>query len=162
MSRSSRRDWIFAGIAVAIAIATAIALVIRLTDDDDEGSSITRTTPWQRFATIEDVGTMSYSCGFPGRLMATRLAVTPNGAPVNARVELERGSIAARIQPGGLFAAPYSHSGSNYWQISRKLKRGRIRSWVPTTFPPIQAGGRPVCTKPSFSVAIARPKEPGD
>jgi hypothetical protein len=157
MAKARRRDWIFAGIAVAAALAVAVALVIRLTDDD-EGASLTRTTPWKKLRTLPDIGTLSYSCGFPGRQTATRLSVPRTGGNVNAQVDFGGEFISARIEPGGRLGTPYGPFASFSWTAVRNIKQGKIEVAVPVSFQPEPGAGRSSCPKPEFTVSTVRPK----
>ena len=160
MAKSSRRDWVFAGIAVAVAIAVGIALVIRLTDDDDADSPFTRVTPWEKLRALPDVGTLEYSCGFPGGLQATRLSVPETGAPVAAGVQVSGASSSATVRPGGRLASPYGSPGDFTWKVVRKLNRGKIEVTInaqPPSAPPVGGSG---CPKPKLVVFTVRPTKP--
>jgi hypothetical protein len=162
MAKASRRDWVFAGVAVAVAIAVGIALVIELTDEDDgPDSPFTRTTPWKKLRSLPDIGTLEYTCGFPGGLQATRLSVPSSGGPVAAGVNVAGRLSRAQVPPGRRFVSPYGPPGSFTWSMVRRVERGRIEVTVrgqPLSEPPV---GRFSCPKPKFVVFTIQPIEPG-
>jgi hypothetical protein len=156
-AKARRRDWVLAGIAVAAAIAVAVALVIRLTDDRAGSSKFTRVTPWKELRALPDIGTLEYSCGFPGGRQATRLSVPATAGTVAAGVDVAGSATSARVPPGARFTGPYGPPGVFTWKMVRELDGGGIEVTVHAqapSAPPVRGGG---CPKPKVVVFTVRP-----
>ena len=158
MAKARRRDWVFAGIAVAIAIAVGIALVIALTDDDEPDSPFTRTTAWKKAREVPEIGTLEYSCAFPGGLQATRLSVPDDGTTVEAGVDVGGTSTSARVRPGERFASAYGPAGAFTWTMVRRIEGGRVEVTVDAQVPSAPVG-EPRCRKPELIVFTVRPSQ---
>jgi len=153
----NNRAWIFAAVSVAAAVVVLILLIIELADDDAgdvEGPVIERTTPWRELKSLPGLGTIQYSCGFPGRLTATRFLVPRPGQAERIKVQVGNRVLAVDAMPSARVAIPYETSGSYIWEIRTK-QDPPSRARIDVAFPPAEsAADRRRCPEPTFIVPI--------
>jgi hypothetical protein len=148
------RDWIFAGVSLGAALVVLVLLITQDGSDEDSGPEITRTTPWKELNSLPGLGTLEYSCGYPGRLTATRFVVPESGQPERITVIFGRRSLTADVRPSEYLPIPYEPSGSHIWVIHTTADTPS-RARIDVAFPAARtAAERTTCERPNFVLPV--------